>query len=171
MTEPEQDETFESKCDIVKAKEENTYEIAYPTEYDNMDVEDLAEIEEVDDERNEYVVESISAQTSSQGEQYIIQQHIKEHEYEIRRREPTEKEFDLMPFDEPSSSFKTEPDSKVASVILSSADSDERFLLSCAPALKRLNARQNAYVRMSIQHLLFEVEFNNEEQPINKPKL
>lgn len=134
-------------------------------------MEDLAEIEEVDDDRNDYVVESLNEeQNLTRGEKYIIQQHCKEHEYEIRRKDTSEKEFEIMPFDEPSSSFKADSESKATNTIANS-DSDERFLLSCGPALKRLNARQNAFVRLSIQHLLFEVEFGSDEPVPKKPKL
>lgn len=39
-------------------------------------------------------------------------------------------------------------------------DPDARFLLSCLPALKRLPNRKNAYARVKIQQLLFEIEFD-----------
>ncbi|XP_052864533.1 uncharacterized protein LOC128271135 [Anopheles cruzii] len=42
-------------------------------------------------------------------------------------------------------------------------DPDERFLLSCAPVLQRLPKKKNALVRLKIQQLLYEVEFENEE--------
>lgn len=41
-------------------------------------------------------------------------------------------------------------------------DSDEKFLLSCAPTLRRLTARQNALARLKIQQLLFDIEFKDE---------
>lgn len=39
-------------------------------------------------------------------------------------------------------------------------DPDERFLLSCLPILKRLPTRKNAYARLKIQQLLYEIEFD-----------
>ncbi|RZC34398.1 transcription factor Adf-1-like [Asbolus verrucosus] len=42
-------------------------------------------------------------------------------------------------------------------------DSDEQFLLSCLPALKRLQPRVNAIARMRIQQVLFQIEFGNPE--------
>lgn len=39
-------------------------------------------------------------------------------------------------------------------------DSDERFLLSLAPSLKRLNTKKNTMARIKIQQLLFELEFD-----------
>ena len=38
-------------------------------------------------------------------------------------------------------------------------ESDEKFLLSCAPALRRLTTRQNALARLKIQQILYEIEF------------
>ncbi|XP_013115953.2 transcription factor Adf-1 [Stomoxys calcitrans] len=42
-------------------------------------------------------------------------------------------------------------------------DSDEKFLLSCAPAMRRLTNRQNARARLEIQQILFDIEFGNRE--------
>lgn len=39
-------------------------------------------------------------------------------------------------------------------------DPDERFLLSCAPILKRLSNKKNALARLKIQQLLFDIEFD-----------
>ena len=140
-----------------------------------MEVEDIAEIEEEDDERNEYLVESLNGEhNSSQEDQYVIQpQHSKTNEYEIRRKEGSEKDFEILPFEtnDTSCSFKGESDPKVDIIGNSILNSNERFLLSCAPALQRLTARQNAFVRLSIQQLLFDVEFGNEEPPLKKHKL
>lgn len=40
------------------------------------------------------------------------------------------------------------------------SDPDERFLLSCAPILKRLSNKKNALARLKIQQLLFDIEFD-----------
>lgn len=42
------------------------------------------------------------------------------------------------------------------------SDPDERFLLSCAPVLKRLNNQKNSLLKMKIQQLLYDVEFGDE---------
>lgn len=39
-------------------------------------------------------------------------------------------------------------------------DSDDKFLLSLSPALKRLNAKKNFLARIKIQQLLYEIEFD-----------
>lgn len=47
-------------------------------------------------------------------------------------------------------------------------DPDERYLMSCLPALKRFTPQQKAYVRMGIERLFYEVEFENVSEPKNK---
>lgn len=42
-------------------------------------------------------------------------------------------------------------------------DADEKFLLSCAPALRRFTNRQNAIARLQIQQLLFDIEFGDRQ--------
>lgn len=39
-------------------------------------------------------------------------------------------------------------------------DPDERFLLSCAPILKRLSNKKNALARLKIQQILYNIEFD-----------
>lgn len=46
----------------------------------------------------------------------------------------------------------------------SNNDPDERFLLSCLPILKRLTNKKNALARLRIQQLLFEIEFDEENE-------
>ncbi|XP_075153581.1 uncharacterized protein LOC142227117 [Haematobia irritans] len=41
-------------------------------------------------------------------------------------------------------------------------DSDEKFLLSCAPAMRRLTNKQNARARLEIQQILFDIEFGSD---------
>lgn len=47
-------------------------------------------------------------------------------------------------------------------------DPDERYLMSCLPTFKRFNAQQKGYVRMAIEKLFYEVEFENVSEPRNK---
>lgn len=44
-------------------------------------------------------------------------------------------------------------------------DPDERYLMSCLPAFKRFTPQQRAYVRMGIEKLFYEVEFENVSEP------
>ncbi|KAM7352524.1 uncharacterized protein ACRADG_005003 [Cochliomyia hominivorax] len=41
-------------------------------------------------------------------------------------------------------------------------DSHEKFLLSCAPILRRLTHKQNALARLKIQQILYDIEFKQE---------
>lgn len=44
-------------------------------------------------------------------------------------------------------------------------DPDERYLMSCLPAFKRFSTQQKAFVRMGIERLFYEVEFENVSEP------
>ena len=59
----------------------------------------------------------------------------------------------------PSNSEPTQPTNII--------DPDERYLLSCLPAFKRFSPQQKALVRMGIERLFYEVEF---EPPSKKLK-
>ncbi|XP_065085792.1 uncharacterized protein LOC135707823 [Ochlerotatus camptorhynchus] len=60
--------------------------------------------------------------------------------------------------EEPPSFEQRESDHK--SSFSSCMDSDERFLLSCAPILRRLPNKKNQLARLRIQQLLFELEYD-----------
>ncbi|XP_062547884.1 uncharacterized protein LOC134213191 isoform X2 [Armigeres subalbatus] len=62
-----------------------------------------------------------------------------------------------LPKDDSKSSIQ-EPDNKPSAS--SCMDSDERFLLSCAPILRRLPNKKNQLARLRIQQLLFELEYD-----------
>lgn len=47
-------------------------------------------------------------------------------------------------------------------------DPDERYLLSCLPAFKRFTPKQKAAVRMGIEKLFYEVEFEDIDDPKSK---
>lgn len=47
-----------------------------------------------------------------------------------------------------------------SSFVEQTLDSDEKFLLSLAPNLRRLNTKKNTMARIKIQQLLFELEFD-----------
>lgn len=61
---------------------------------------------------------------------------------------------------------KVEPTEKMSEITCQAAsitDPDERFLLSCAPVLKRLSTQKNALLKLKIQQLLYEVEFGDSD--------
>lgn len=60
---------------------------------------------------------------------------------------------------------KIDDPSSVAKNII---DPDERYLMSCLPAFKRFTPQQKAYVRMGIERLFYEVEFENVSEPKSK---
>ena len=43
---------------------------------------------------------------------------------------------------------------------ISDSDSDEKFLLSCTPILRRMSAKKNHLARLKIQQILYEIEYD-----------
>ena len=60
------------------------------------------------------------------------------------------------------------PNIAISSSTKNIVDPDERYLMSCLPAFKRFTPQQKAYVRMGIERLFYEVEFENVSEPKNK---
>lgn len=59
---------------------------------------------------------------------------------------------------------------EVAAPAKNVVDPDERYLMSCLPAFKRFTPQQKAYVRMGIERLFYEVEFENVSEPRNNKR-
>jgi BESS motif len=66
--------------------------------------------------------------------------------------------------------YSLEQDTSISMVVV---DPDERYLLSCLPVLKRLSPQKNALIKLKIQQLLYEVEFemNDESHSSKKRKV
>ena len=77
----------------------------------------------------------------------------------------TENEEEVEQNEEVPQLCETPPQSTEApnSVLLNKnvVDPDERYLMSCLPAFQRFTPQQKAYVRMGIERLFYEVEFEN----------
>ncbi|XP_063701108.1 transcription factor Adf-1-like [Culicoides brevitarsis] len=92
----------------------------------------------------------------------IYLEHIDTDEYQIDN-EPME-----------TSNMKKEQQQQKKVEIISqpaSNDPDEKFLMSCLPVLKRVNAQKNALLKLKIQMLLYEVEFGSaDDSPDTKKR-
>lgn len=69
---------------------------------------------------------------------------------------------DDMVLDEPTHQQQTDDDSmgmKYEVALMTDIRSNEKFLLSCAPAMSRLSNQKNALARLKIQKLLYDLEF------------
>lgn len=72
---------------------------------------------------------------------------------------PVSKKTQPISNSKPSRNITT--DDKLLAAITKEDDPDEQFMLSCVPALRRLNPRKNMIARMQIQNILFQLEFGN----------
>lgn len=98
-------------------------------------------------------------------------------ENEIEEQTEETEEVFYEPIPAPSNRLQSEtendknpPDSSqnISSPSKNTVDPDERYLMSCLPAFKRFTPQQKAYVRMGIEKLFYEVEFENVSEPRNK---
>lgn len=86
---------------------------------------------------------------SDQAEFVVVEETIKNHQMESNEKQT-------------SNTLQQSPESSQKST----TDPDERYLLSCLPAFKRLTPQQKALVRIGIEKLFYEVEF--ELEPMSK---
>lgn len=83
-----------------------------------------------------------------------------EHEEEADEVQPvTQQNIEIQPQEAPTA---------VTSPAKNIVDPDERYLMSCLPAFKRFTPQQKAFVRMGIERLFYEVEFENVSESKNK---
>lgn len=95
-------------------------------------------------------------------------------EFEVYEMEPDNEGDQEQPEDIPQTSHihlqskELPPPRTIASPAKNVVDPDERYLMSCLPAFKRFTPQQKAYVRMGIERLFYEVEFENVSEPRSK---
>lgn len=149
---------FEEEAEY-SGKEDHLLE-TYEEQLDEQDF-DLSEQEEASGEKG-------SKEVAEQFEIYVAESEEATEQTEFVSVQPSSPA--------PSTRTKSESDSflkipEVASTSLPAkniVDPDERYLMSCLPAFKRFTPQQKAYVRMGIERLFYEVEFENISEPKSK---
>lgn len=88
-------------------------------------------------------------------------------ERNVKRSKPTQKVVAVKIDESPTvavqntgSEQRFEEDNGTTNYEVMSFDDNDKFLLSCAPALRRLTKRKNALARIKILSALFEIEFD-----------
>jgi Adh transcription factor 1 len=130
--------------------------------FDDVDQKEIYEILVSDEGGDEdYVV--------FKGEDNLLEPYVEKLDDGFDDVETEEKQQDIDPSNAyiettATSSFENDQQNFVRNI----TDPDERYLMSCLPAFKRFNPQQKAYVRMAIERLFYEVEFENVSDPQNK---
>jgi hypothetical protein len=119
-------------------------------ETDQNDEEQLLETY-IEEPKDQHVEEDIIVNKSDQSSEYIIVE-APEGDPNIQSKNEEVENSDKGTSSEPIERTITDP--------------DERYLLSCLPAFKRLSPQQKSLVRMGIEKLFYEVEF--EGPPLTK---
>ncbi|KAG5674872.1 hypothetical protein PVAND_004817 [Polypedilum vanderplanki] len=162
---------------------EVTYQIKISDEYDENETEEHYEEERLEDgtlidieEANQIMVNKVIEKLDDEHTTYVVLEENNEQNIDnsttqssIQMATPTSQSEQTTATHshqqqlQPSTTCTNlSPPSK--SII----DPDERYLLSCLPAFKRFTPQQKAYVRMGIEKLFYEVEFEKIDEPQNK---
>ncbi|XP_055638351.1 transcription factor Adf-1-like [Toxorhynchites rutilus septentrionalis] len=133
------------------------------TEY--LTCEDAVE-EHYEDNQTEYIYEDVEETSPTTFAVHAKQESLEEdnvehivHAHNHQKLELTQEDGNTITVPLIESVENVMNPSQTASI----TDPDERFLLSCAPVLKRLSTRKNALVKLRIQQLLYEVEFDEDD--------
>ncbi|XP_058445870.1 transcription factor Adf-1-like [Malaya genurostris] len=130
--------------------------------------------EQYDDNQTEYVYEVEEVSPTTTTSTYAVEakhessQNVEVEESVVESSEAHAEDLELIR-EEESTAEMTQSDTAGGEVTNSNCsnavvtDPDERFLLSCAPVLKRLSTKKNALVKLKIQQLLYDVEFGEVE--------
>lgn len=129
------------------------------TEHSNeIDEDDEQQLEEHEEVIDMYEDRDIISEMFTPGLQSSNQDHSHQQEEEEQHSliESHSQQNQQMHSD---NSNNEEQNIEIASVSTYGLDPDERFLLSCAPILKRLSHKKNAMARLKMQQILYEIEF------------
>lgn len=159
-----------------------------PSDYMIEDEEEIKEVyeikiaeEEFEDDvsyrvKEDHLLESYEEQLESNIDEFELtepEENVAEKSAEKTSNESfeayeteTEDEEPKVPPTSPGQFKVTEQ--KVTNAEAPMKDPDETYLMSCLPAFKRFTPQQKAYVRMAVERLFYEVEFENVSEPKSK---
>jgi BESS motif len=132
------------------------------------------------DSYEERIEDPIEEEYMMEQEEIIHEKKINDDQFEVYEMEADQEEELEQPEEDVQPSIQIhheiqhqlqEPltSTAVASTAKNVVDPDERYLMSCLPALKRFTPQQKAMVRMGIERLFYETEFeNNVSEPRTK---
>lgn len=142
-----QNEDMSGNTEYIRAvkmpRSHSTDEVNMVEEHISVELADQSELEEVP----EHKIFIPTSKRQRLEESVEVEEHVLPESYTIEEKEEG---VHYSRSYEPSESVVTQ----------SELDSDEKFLLSLGPAMKRLNTKKNFLARIKIQQLLFEMEFD-----------
>ncbi|XP_055594006.1 uncharacterized protein LOC129745133 [Uranotaenia lowii] len=149
--------------------------ISEPPETDRMSPEPMNETEMIEtmsqttiqndnqpsnlEQQETQPIASISVTSNNIVNQSMIVSSIQQPQQVMTPHIPVEQpKEDCVPSSSQMTTFRESQDSGNSKSLCN--DADERFLLSCAPILRRLTNKKNQLARLKIQQLLFELEYD-----------
>lgn len=129
------------------------------------------------DSYEERIEDPMEEEYMMEPEEIIHEKKINDDQFEVYEMEPEQDEEPEQPeevqtqiqihHEIPHQLQETLTPTAVASPTKNVVDPDERYLMSCLPALKRFTPQQKAMVRMGIERLFYETEF---ESNVSEPR-
>lgn len=151
---------YEIKLTEDEYEEESAYRLKEDHLLDGYEEEGVAYEEELDQDAK--VIEVEYENYDTEGEQQELTVAVEE--------TPTSPEpiSVLKSGIESPNRFISSSHAETSSPTKNITDPDERYLMSCLPAFKRFTPQQKAFVRMEIERLFYQIEFEDESEPNNK---
>lgn len=153
--------------------DKEVYEIKLIAE-DNYEDESAYRLKEEDHLVETFEEEELTYEELLEPDQKSVEEEYAACETDVVQEDLLEVTEELQPEQTSRPTNDTESPKLVQSTASSSSpvrnitDPNERYLMSCLPAFNRFTPQQQAYVRMGIERLFYEVEFEGVSEPKNK---
>lgn len=152
---------------------ENDDSVTYQIEEDNLleghYVEERLDDSAIMELEDQVVVNKVMQKLETNEHTYMVLEHSSDEAIKESDIEDTSgRSYQQQTFKTENLQSHPSTSSAAASPQKNVIDPDERYLLSCLPAFKRLTPQQKGLIRMGIERLFYEVEFQNDEEPKNK---
>ncbi|XP_070497055.1 uncharacterized protein [Chironomus tepperi] len=170
----ENDENVTYQIKIAKGQYDEEH-ISESIEEDNLleghYVEERLDDSAIMDLEDQVVVNKVMQKLESNEHTYMVLEQSSEEAIKDSEIDDTSRSYQHQSFKTENLEAHSHPlpsTSSAASPQKNVIDPDERYLLSCLPAFKRLTPQQKGLIRMGIERLFYEVEFQNDDEPRNK---
>jgi hypothetical protein len=171
--ETENDDSVTYQIKIAKGQYDEEH-ISESIEEDNLleghYVEERLDDSAIMDLEDQVVVNKVMQKLETNEHTYMLLEQSSEESIKESEIEDTNRSYQQQSFKTENSepTHHPQPSTSSASPQKNVVDPDERYLLSCLPAFKRLTPQQKGLIRMGIERLFYEVEFQNDDEPRNK---
>jgi len=167
----ENDDSVTYQIKIAKGQYDEEH-ISESIEEDNLleghYVEERLDDSAIMDLEDQVVVNKVMQKLETNEHTYMLLEQSSEEAIKESEIEDTSRSYQPQSFKTENPESHPQPSTSSSPHNKNVVDPDERYLLSCLPAFKRLTPQQKGLIRMGIERLFYEVEFQNDDEPRNK---